>query len=166
MRFIKKQLSLWSIVLIIGVAVIGIVTAARVSPTEIAVVTERQDYLAQQPTAVNEDADAKDRKSSKAAVGKGVVRQQDDYYERRREYWDRRIERRLEDNEEYLDEQTADDNNADSKDSKSTTDKKDSKVAADDEVDADATVDNDVKAEQDVYERRREYWRQRLEREW
>ena len=46
MRFIKKQLSLWRIVLIIGVAAIAIPIASRVSPTAIAVVKERQDYLA------------------------------------------------------------------------------------------------------------------------
>jgi hypothetical protein len=45
-------------------------------------------------------------KVSKAAVGPGVARPQDDYYERRREYWDKRIERRLDRREEYLDEQT------------------------------------------------------------
>jgi hypothetical protein len=159
MRFIKKQLSLWRIVLIIGAAAIAIPIAARVSPTETAVVTERQDYLDHQTTADNDSKDAKAGKDSKAAVGEGVVRQQDDYYDRRREYWEKRVERRLD--EEYMDEQTVDDNNADS----TTKDKKDSKNAADDEADADI-VDKDVEAEQDIYERRREYWRQRLEREW
>ena len=38
MRFIKKQMSLWRIVLIIGVSAIAIPIAARVSPTAIAVV--------------------------------------------------------------------------------------------------------------------------------
>jgi uncharacterized membrane protein YdfJ with MMPL/SSD domain len=159
MRFIKKQLSLWSIVLIIGMAGIVILIAARVSPTAKAVVKERQDYLDQKTTAHNEDAYAKHSKDSKAAVGLGVARPQDDYYDRRREYWDKRIERRLDRREEYLDEQTVDDNNAaDAKDSKAAKDK-DSKDAAADEDYADDNADKEI-------ERRREYWRQRLEKEW
>ena len=55
MRFIKKQLSLWRIVLIIGVAAIAIPIAARVSPTAIAVVNERHENLAQQTANDNED---------------------------------------------------------------------------------------------------------------
>jgi uncharacterized membrane protein YdfJ with MMPL/SSD domain len=159
MRFIKKELSLWSIVLIIGMAGIAVLIAARVSPTANAVVKERQDYLDQKTTAHNEDADPKHSKDSKAAVGLGVARPQDDYYDRRREYWDKRIERRLDRREEYLDEQTVEDNkDADSKDSKAAKDK-DSKDAADDEDYADDNVDKEI-------ERRREYWRQRLEKEW
>ena len=158
MRFIKKQLSLWSIVLIIGMAGIAILIAARVSPTAKAVVKERQDYLAQKTTAPNEDAYAKHSKDSKAAVGLGVARPQDDYYERRREYWDKRIERRLDRREEYLDEQTQDDDkDADAKDSKAK--RKDSKAAADDEDYAEDDVDREV-------ERRREYWRKRLDKDW
>ena len=159
MRFIKKQLSLWSIVLIIGMAGIAILIAARVSPTAKAVVKERQDYLDQKTTAHNEDAYAKHSKDSKAAVGLGVARPQDDYYDRRREYWDRRVERRLDRREEYLDEQTVDDNkDADAKDSKAAKDK-DSKDAVDDEDYADDDVDKEI-------EKRREYWRQRLEKDW
>jgi hypothetical protein len=56
MRFIKKQLSLWRIVLIIGVAAIAIPVASRVSSTAKAVVEERQDHLEQQTTASNEDS--------------------------------------------------------------------------------------------------------------
>lgn len=159
MRFIKKQLSLWSIVLIIGMAGIAILIAARVSPAAIAVHKERQDYLEQKTAAHNEDAYAKHSRDSKAAVGLGVARPQDDYYDRRREYWDKRIERRLESREEYLDEQTKDDNDADAKDSKAAKDK-DSKDAADNEDYADDdNVDKEI-------ERRREYWRQRLEKDW
>jgi len=162
MRFLKKQLSLWRIVLIIGMAGIAILIAARVSPTAKAVVKERQDYLDQKTTARNEDAYAKHSKDSKAAVGLGVARPQDDYYDRRREYWDKRIERRLDRREEYLDEQTGDDKEdadvKDSKDSKAAKDK-DSKDAVDDEDYADDNVDKEI-------ERRREYWRQRLEKDW
>jgi len=161
MRFIQKQLSLWSIVLIIGMAGIAILIAARVSPTAKAVVKERHDYLDQKTTAHNEDAYAKHSKDSKAAVGLGVARPQDDYYDRRREYWDKRIERRLESREEYLDEQTVDDNDADAKDSKDSkaTKDKNSKDSVDDEDFADDNVDKEI-------ERRREYWRQRLEKDW
>ena len=162
MRFLKKQLSLWRIVLIIGMAGIAILIAARVRSTAKAVVKERQDYLDQKTTARNEDAYAKHSKDSKAAVGLGVARPQDDYYDRRREYWDKRIERRLDRREEYLDEQTGDDKEdadvKDAKDSKAAKDK-DSKDAVDDEDYADDNVDKEI-------ERRREYWRQRLEKEW
>jgi len=162
MRFLKKQLLLWRIVLIIGMAGIAILIAARVSPTAKAVVKERQDYLDQKTTAHNEDAYAKHSKDSKAAVGLGVARPQDDYYDRRREYWDKRIERRLDRREEYLDEQTGDDKEdadvKDSKDSKAAKDK-DSKDAVDDEDYADDDVDKEI-------ERRREYWRKRVDRDW
>src|SRR4030095_15527637 len=161
MRFIKKQLSLWRIVLIISVAAIAIPIAARVSPTAIAVVKERQDNLDQQTTAVNEDSDAKHSKDSKAAVGKGVAWQQDDYYDRRREYWEKRVERRL-DREEYLDEESVDDNDADAKESKANKDKKDSKADKDDGDDEDDSLDQEAER----IERRREYWRQRLDKEW
>src|SRR4030095_11169211 len=104
MRFIKKQLSLWRIVLIISVAAIAIPIAARVSPTAIAVVKERQDNLEQQNTAGNGESDAKHSKDSKAAVGKGIAWQQDDYYDRRREYWEKRVERRLDSQEHFGEE--------------------------------------------------------------
>ena len=158
MRFIKKHLSLWRIVLIIGVAAIATPVASRVSSTAKAVGAERQDSL-EQTAAANEDAYTKYSKDSKAVVGPVVARPQDDYYERRREYWDKRIERRLDRREEYLDEQTQDDDkDADAKDSKAKA--KDSKDAADDEDYAD---DDNVDKEID---RRREYWRKRLDKDW
>jgi len=76
------------------------------------------------------------------------------------EYWSRRVERRLDRRQEYLDRQTGDDkDDGESKD-------KDSKGAADDEDDADDIVDKDVKEREDIYEKRREYWRKRLDDEW
>ena len=117
MRFIKNQLSLWSIVLIIGAVAIAIPIAARVR-----VATRAQ---------VNDEE----------------------------EYWSRRIERRLDRRQEYLDRQTGEDiDDADAKDKDSKDD--------DDEDDADDIVDKDVKAQQDIYERRREYWRKQLDEEW
>jgi hypothetical protein len=161
MRFLKKQLSWWRIILIIGVAAMAIPIASRVSSTAKAVVKERQDYLDLQSTAANEDADDKDSKASKAAVGEGVAPPQDILYDRRSQYWDQRVLRRLESHEEYLDEQTKDDNDADAKDSKAAKDKgQKSKDAADDEDYAD---DDNVDKE---LERRREYWRKRLDRDW
>ena len=147
---IEKQLSWWRIVLIIGVAAIAIGIAARVRATGIAVVNQLENLT--QPTANDTEDNAKHSKDSKAGVGRGVGRPQDDYYERRREYWDKRVERRLDRREEYLDSQTKDDDEDAAKD-------KDSKDAADDEDDADDDVDKEV-------ERRREYWRKRLDKEW
>jgi hypothetical protein len=149
MRFIKKHLSLWRIVLIIGLAAIAIPIAVRVRATGRAVVNLRHENLA--PPAANENEDTA---NSKAAAGRGVGRpQDDDYYDRRREYWDKRVERRLDRREEYLDDQTKDDDkDADAKD-------KDSKADADDDDDEDDNVDREV-------ERRREYWRKRLDRDW
>jgi hypothetical protein len=162
MKFLKKQLSWWRIVLIIGVTAMAIPIAFRVSSTAKAVVKERQDYFDQKTTAHNEDAYAKHSKDSKAAVGEGVELLQDILYDRRSQYWDQRVLRRLERQDEYLDEETADDNkDADAKDSKASKDKdKNSKDAADDEDYAD-----DDNADKEL-ERRREYWRKRLDRDW
>ena len=153
MRFIKKQLSLWRVVLIIGGSAIAIPIAARVSPTAIAVHKERQDYLDQQTTADNEDADDTHSKDSKAAAGEGVALPQDLLYDRRSRYWDQRVLRRLESREEYLDEQTNDDNDADAKDSKAD---KDDKGDEDDWV---AERDEEI-------DRRREYSSRRLDEDW
>jgi len=112
MRFIKKQLSLWGLVLIIAVASIAIPNAARM------------------------------RVATKA--------QSDE-----EEYWSRRIERRLDRRQEYLDRQTGDDkDDSDAKD-KDDADAKDK----DDEDDAEDITERDI-------ERRREYWRKRLDDEW
>ena len=170
MRFLKKQLSWWRIVLIIGVAAMAIPIASRVSSTAKAVVKERQDHLDLQNAADNEGAyakrgkakhsKAKHSKENKAAVGLSVAPLQDLLYDRRSQYWDKRVLRRLESREEYLDEQTKDDHDADAKDSKAAKDKdKNSKEAVDDEDFVDDNVDKEL-------ERRREYWRKRLDRDW
>jgi hypothetical protein len=149
MRFIKKQLSLWRVVLIIGGSAIAIPIAARVSPTAIAVHKERQDYLDQRTTADNEDANDSHSNDSKAAVGEGVALPQDLLYDRRSRYWDQRVLRRL----ESLDED--EDNNA--------ADAKDSKADKDDGDDEDFSIDKD---KEDELVRRREYWSKRLDDEW
>jgi hypothetical protein len=157
MRLLKKQLSWWPIVLIIGVAASAIPIASHVSSTAKAVVKERQDYPDLQSTAGNvadvKHSKARQMKQSKAAVGLSMALLQDILYDRRSQYWDKRVLRRLESREEYLDEQTGDDED-DAKDSKAAKNK-DSK---DDDEDVD-DVDKEV-------ERRREYWRKRLDRDW
>jgi hypothetical protein len=164
MRFLKRQLSWCRFVLIIGVAAMAIPIASRVSSTTKAVVKERQDYLDQKTTGHNEDAyakhgKAKRSKESRAAVGLSVALLQDLLYDRRSQYWDKRVLRRLESRDEYLEEQTVDDKDADAKDNKAAKDKN-SKDAADDEDFAD---DDNVDKE---LERRREFWRKRLDKEW
>jgi len=112
MRFIKKRLSLWGLILIIAVAAIAIPDAARM------------------------------RVATKA--------QSDE-----EEYWSRRIERRLDRRQEYLERQTGDykdDSDAKDKDDADAKDK-------DDEDDAEDITERDI-------ERRREYWRKRLDDEW
>jgi hypothetical protein len=172
MKLIKKQISLLRIVLIIGVAAIAILIASRVSSTAKPVVKERQDYLDLQSAAGKQDADdkyskvnhshAKRSKETKAAVGLSVALLQDILYDRRSQYWDKRVLRRLESHDEYLDEQTADDNeDADAKDSKDSKAAKDKNSKAAEDDDEDFANDNDKELE-----RRREYWRKRLDRDW
>ena len=112
MRFIKKQSSLWRLVLIIAVVAIAIpIAGVRVA------------------TRAQSDEE---------------------------EYWSRRVERRLDRRQEYLDGQTGDDkDDADAKDSKDA--KKDAKD--DDEDDVDDITEKDI-------EKRREYWRKRLDKDW
>src|SRR6476659_10449225 len=145
MKFIKNQLSLWRNLLIINVSAIAIGIAARVRATGIPVVNPRHENLAQ-PTAGDNEDHAKHSNLGKAAAGRGVGRPQDDYYDRRREYWDKRVERRLDRREEYLDGQTRDD-----KDDAGAKNK-DSKDAADDEDDSDDVGDKDVRAREDSIE--------------
>jgi hypothetical protein len=157
MRFIKKHFWLWLIVPIVGVAAIAIPIAARVSPPAR---TVEKPYQSLPRRTTHEDATATHIKHSKAVVSR-LGTPQDDYYDRRREYWDKRIERRLDRREEYLDEQTLDD-----KDEAAAKDSKNNKAGKDDADDEDDSVDQDVKGQEDEIERRREYWRKRLDRDW
>ena len=79
---------------------------------------------------------------------------QDDLYERRRRYWEDRVERRI-DEEEGLD----DEDKADSTDKKDKTGKKDKAKKGDDDEDS-------LDQEEELIERRREQWRKRVEDEW
>ena len=152
MKVIKDQFALWLIVLFVGVAAVAIPMAASVDADTIAVVKQRQIQAEQQAANANEGPAAIRNKYSKpGVVGRGVAWRQD-YYDRRRKYWEDRIDRELDD-EEFDDE----DKDADSKD------KKDSKAAKDDKDDS---AESDLDQEEELIERRREYWRDRLDREW
>lgn len=148
MKFIAKQFSLWRIVLFVGVMAIAIPIAPGFSAT-VTAIEERQEYPVQQAGANNEDADTKHGEDSKASIGKSV--RQDGYYlERRRRQWKNRVENDLDD--EDSDEDTDDDRN-------------DSRSARDDDDDDD-DEDDTSGGEYDRLERRREYLRQRLDRNW
>ncbi|HTH37667.1 MAG TPA: hypothetical protein VL572_06860 [Pyrinomonadaceae bacterium] len=156
MKVIKDQFALWLTVLFVSVAAIAIPMAASVEPVTMTVVKQREMHPEQQATNVNEDAAAIHDKDGKPAVfGRGVAWRQD-YYDRRREYWEDRIDRRLDDEE--FDDETGDDKDSDSK--------KDSKAAKDDKANKDDSAESDLDQEEEFIERRREYWRDRLDREW
>ena len=144
MRFINK----WRIVLIIAVVVIAIPIAARVSPTQPVLVVDRQAKVYHQTAAYSEVAKTAPINNSKAGVGHRAAPPQD-YYDRRREYWEDRMEGRA----DYLEQE--DGNDEDSADSK---DSEDSAKGDDDE--------GSVDEEEEMIEKRREYWRDRLDRDW
>jgi len=77
---------------------------------------------------------------------------QDDRYDRRRAYWEERLERELDDEESL----NGDDDETSAKDTKDSKAKKD-------EADTD---DDSADKEHDEVEQRRDYWRKRLEKEW
>ena len=107
MRSIKRRLALWHIVLIIGMAAITIPVAARSYIPAKAIFNEWDECLGQHIGNHHKDADAKDSKDEKdpkaskedRTVGSGVGRRQDDYYERRRQHWEKRLDNRLDDEE-------------------------------------------------------------------
>jgi ribosomal protein S3 len=143
MRFIKK----WRVVLIIGIAAIAIPIAARVSPTQTEFVMDRTVPLHQQTADYSEVAKTAHTNNSKAGVGHRVTPPQD-YYDRRREYWEDRMEGRA----DYLEQEDGnDEDSADSEDGKDSSDD-----------DAGDSMDD----EEEMIEKRREYWRDRLDRDW
>jgi hypothetical protein len=134
--------------LIIGVAAIAIAIpiAARVSPAQAEFVEPLQVNPYQQTAAYTEVAKAAHIR--KTGVGHRAAPPQD-YYDRRRAYWENRIERRA----DYLEQEDGDDEDAaDSEDSQDAN-------AEDDEEDS-------IDSEEELIERRREYWRDRLDRDW
>jgi hypothetical protein len=142
MRLIKK----WRVVLIVAIAAIAIPIAARVSPTQTEFVTDRTAADYQQTAAYNEIAETAHTNISKTGVRHRVTPPQD-YYDRRREYWEDRMERRA----DYLEQEDGDDDDA--------ANTEDSGAAADDEGDS-------MDEEEELIERRREYWRDRFDRDW
>src|SRR5215472_6868701 len=147
MRFIKKQMSLWRIVLIIGAAAIAVLIASHVSPTAKAV----DQTAADNELAYAKHSQAKNSRDSKDVVSAGVARPQDDEFDRRRQYWERRIERRLDLREEYLIEQTVDDQNA--ADTKAGKNQKDNKADKGDPAAEDEEIDQEFQLKQDEIER-------------
>ncbi|HKO63368.1 MAG TPA: hypothetical protein VJV03_19550 [Pyrinomonadaceae bacterium] len=139
MRSIRKQLSWWPIVLLVGGTAFAMPIATRVGPPATVVVQEDHQ------TTLHHEED------SRASVGPGVAAPQNDYYDRRREYWEKRVERRLE--EADREDQTGDD-----------TDDED---ANDDNAGKDNdSQDNDEDEVEQEIERRREYWRRRVDGGW
>jgi len=94
--------------LIVGIAAIAMPVAASVYVPAKTAFNEQQDYLDRH---IGIDTVAASRTDPK--VGKGGhaarhgVRRQDDYYERRRQHWERRLDTRL-DEEENGDNNSAD----------------------------------------------------------
>lgn len=159
MKFINKS----RIVLSISIAAIAIPIAAHVGVSTIREVNEHQTHSSQQfGNKVKGTVVKRGSTQAKTVVAHGVVRPQD-YYDRRREYWEKRLERNLEYEDEFGDDESGDDaDKADAKDSKESKDskkEKESKKASKDE-------DDEVDQEAEMYERRREYWRERLDDEW
>ena len=156
MTFINK----WPIVLSIGFASIAIPTTAHVSVTDITNINEYRANLNLPADHNVQETVVKTSHEAKAVVGQGAVGRQD-YYDRRREYWEKRVERRVEYEDEFGDDESGvDGDKADAKDSKETKKEKDSKASkkGDDE--------DEIDQEAEMYERRREYWRERLDDEW
>ena len=136
MRYIGKL----KIYLIIGFAAVAMPIAAHVGRSTLDVVGEPQ-AVPVVPVEITQP------KASRSAIGKSLTRPQD-YWDRRREYWERRLESDLEDSD--MDDEDSDKNDkADGEDSKNSK-----------------TEDDGADSEEDSIERRREYWRQRLDRDW
>ena len=157
MKFISK----WRIVLFITIAAIAIPTTAHVSVTGITNINEYRGNLNLPADHNAQETVVETSNEAKAVGGQGAVKRQD-YYDRRREYWEKRVERRMEYEDEYGEEPGDDADKADAKDSKESKDskkEKESKKAGKDE-------DDEMDQEAEMYERRREYWRERLDEEW
>ena len=156
-----KIISNWRIVLFITIAAIAIPTTAHVSVTGITNINEYRGNLNLPADHNAQETVVETSNEAKAVVGQGAVKRQD-YYDRRREYWEKRVERRMEYEDEYGEEPGDDADKADAKDSKESKDskkEKESKKAGKDE-------DDEMDQEAEMYERRREYWRERLDEEW
>jgi hypothetical protein len=103
MRSIKRPLALWHIFSIVGIAAIAMPVAARVYLPAKAAVNEQRVRLDQHIGNHNEAVtkDGKEPIASKRCptVRQGARRLQDDYYERRRQHWERRLDNRLDEEE-------------------------------------------------------------------
>ena len=151
MRSIKERLALWHIVLIVGItATIAIPAAtAHIGSTKATIVTEQPEHISQQTGSDNLNAYAGHPNTPRVAVARSAVPPQDDYYQQRRQYWEKRLDGRLD--HQDLDEDTGDDG-----DDKNAN-------AGDDDDDA---SDKNADSEEEAFEKRREYWRERLDEDW
>ena len=127
------------IYLIVGFAAVAMPIAAHVGRSTLDVVSEPQ--ASPVVLAVNAHPEG-----GRSAIGKGYARPQD-YWDRRREDWEKRLESDLDDSD--MDDEDTDKND------KANGEDKNSKAE-----------DDGADSEEDSIERRREYWRQRLDRDW
>lgn len=154
MRSIIKQPLLWCVVLIIVVlpVVAHVGSASRPSVKS----------SARHSSPRNEVARAHVTAMTKA-ITRHVAKPPQDRYDRRRQYWEDRVDRRLERRQEYLDGEVSS--------SKSKSNKR-SSAANDDEEDDEDDEEDDAgggssgRDDMDRVERRREYWRDRVDRNW
>jgi hypothetical protein len=143
--------SLWRTLLIIGVAVIAIPVTARISSNTPTFVPEQQANIYSRVESTEDQHANKDSVPNLAPGHPQGLPQA--YYNRRRQYVEDRVERRIDRRQEYLDRQTGDDEDS---------------AGADDEDggdDEDASSDRGYD-EEDRIESRREYLRDRAERRW
>lgn len=144
------RLTKWRIVLIIAALGIAIPIAAHVSSTQTAFIDSAEVDL-YQPTVAHTEVKVAAYNSTTSAGHRATPVQT--YYDRRRRYLERRVERRA----DYLEEEDGnDDDSADSDDGRDSNDS-----ASDDDDEGDS-----MDQEDELIERRREYLRERLDRNW
>ena len=155
MRSNRKNSVLRRVLLIIGLALVGISIASHVASRAQEPSDELQVNLSPPTQNVFTGASAVDeRKAVSVAIRRTAPAQS--LYDRRRRYVEDRVERRLDRRQEYLDRQSG----GDDEDEDSGGDDSD---MGDDDSSAD---DEDLDAEVERVERRRENWRQRVDRNW
>lgn len=166
MRFMKQPM-LWRILLIVSAAFIAIPIAAHVGSNATAVVNDRQASASTESRAENEHARVSDTARTNVVVAH-VAKLPQDYYDRRRQYWENRVDRRIERRQQYIDDQVDREESRGSSKNSSKNNRSNSAASNDDEEDDEDEDDAGGPAddEGDRVERRREYWRQRVDRNW
>ncbi|HKP70873.1 MAG TPA: hypothetical protein VJV05_16410 [Pyrinomonadaceae bacterium] len=156
MRFTMNRPMLWSVVLILGFTAVAIPIGARVSLTSSHLVHDSQESFGQRTPLKNETAPGKVSGKTASVVYTSGAPQ--DRYERRRQYWENRIDRRIESRQRYMDDQV----DREDKAGRNNDDDDDDDEDMGDDDDDDSGADEEM----DRIERRRENWRNRVEREW